>query len=65
MSSWSWCCIVFDIDGMLFEVIMNFFRIFFSSFHVFFMFMLFPAFKKKKLYSKNVKNSIKREENMK
>ena len=40
------CCIVFDIDGMLFEFFMNFFNIekykikifFFSKFHVFFAF---------------------------
>ena len=40
------CCIVFDIDGMLFEFFMNFLNIeknkilnnFFSKFHVFFMF---------------------------
>ena len=40
------CCIVFDIDGMLFEFFMNFFKIekkkikniFFSIFHVFFVF---------------------------
>ena len=40
------CCIVFDIDGMLFEFCMNFLnieknkivRIFFSIFHVFFAF---------------------------
>ena len=40
------CCIVFDIDGMLFEFFMNFFniekykilKILFSKFHVFFAF---------------------------
>ena len=40
------CCIVFGIDGMLFEFFMNFFNIekykilnfFFSKFHVFFAF---------------------------
>ena len=40
------CCIVFDIDGMLFEFFMNFlnieknkiFNILFSIFHVFFTF---------------------------
>ena len=40
------CCIVFDIDGMLFDFFMNFLnieknkilRIFFSIFHVFFAF---------------------------
>ena len=39
------CCIVFDIDGMLFEFVMNFLSIekknlwiFFSKFHVFFEF---------------------------
>ena len=39
------CCIVFDIDGMLFEFFMNFlniekkkFKILFSIFHVFFAF---------------------------
>ena len=49
------CCIVFDIDGMLFEFFMNFLNIEkFSIFHVFlefFMFssrfMLFPSLKKK------------------
>ena len=51
------CCIVFDIDGMLFEFFMNFLNIeknkiknfFFSKFHVFFTFMLFPTLKKKKI----------------
>ena len=40
------CCIVFDIDGMLFEFFMNFFKylkkynleFFFFKFHVFFAF---------------------------
>ena len=35
------CCIVFDIDGMLFEFFMNFLNIeflFFFKFHVFFAF---------------------------
>ena len=49
------CCIVFDIDGMLFEFFMNFLniekkiilRICFSKFHVFFTF-LFPTLKKNK-----------------
>ena len=53
------CCIVFDIDGMLFEFFMNFFNI--EKFNIFcfpnFMFssrfMLFPTFKKK-LCQKNV-----------
>ena len=55
------CCIVFDIDGMLFEFFMNFLNIeknkikifIFSIFHVFFAFfmfssrfMLFPTLKK-------------------
>ena len=46
------CCIFFDIDGMLFEFFMNFLNIeknkiiFFSIFHVFFAFMLFPTLKK-------------------
>ena len=50
------CCIVFDIDGMLFEFFMNFLNIektkkfkfvFLSIFHVSSRFMLFPTFKKK------------------
>ena len=50
------CCIVFDIDGMLFDFFKNFlnieknkkFRIFFSKFHVFFSrFKLFPTLKTK------------------
>ena len=49
------CCIVFDIDGMLFEFCMNFlnieknkiFRIFFQNFMVSSRFMLFPTLKKK------------------
>ena len=46
------CCIVFDIDGMLFEFFMNFFNIekynyFFSKFMFSSRFMLFPTFKKK------------------
>ena len=51
------CCIVFDIDGMLFEFFMNFLnieknkilRIFFSKFHVFFTFHAISKIKKKKL----------------
>ena len=50
------CCIVFDIDGMLFEFCMNFLnieknkilRIFFSKFHVFFTFHAISNIKKKK-----------------
>ena len=49
------CCIVFDIDGMLFEFFMNFLnieknkilRIFFSKFHVFFTFHAISNIKKK------------------
>ena len=50
------CCIVFDIDGMLFEFFMNFFNIekykiliffFFSKFHVFFAFHAISNIKKK------------------
>ena len=50
------CCIVFDIDGMLFEFFMNFFNIekykiiiffFFPNFMFSSRFMLFPTFKKK------------------
>ena len=50
------CCIVFDIDGMLFEFVMNFFNIeiyknlnfiFFQNFMFSLRFMLFPTFKKK------------------
>ena len=58
------CCIVFDIDGMLFEFLMNFlniekkkkFRIFFFQYFMFSSrFMLFPTLKKKKklVYKKN------------
>ena len=56
------CCIVFDIDGMLFEFFMNFLnieknkilRIFFlQNFMVSLRFMLFPTFKKKKIGVKN------------
>ena len=52
------CCIVFDIDGMLFEFFLNFLnieknkilRIFFSSkFHVFFTFHAISNIKKKKV----------------
>ena len=56
------CCIVFDIDGMLFEFFMNFLnieknkilRIFFSKFHVFFTFHAISNIKKKK------KNGVKK-----
>ena len=49
------CCIVFDVDGMLFEFFMNFFNIekykfkknYFSKFPVSSRFMLFPTFPKK------------------
>ena len=49
------CCIVFDIDGMLFELFMNFLNIeknilrfvFFQYFMFYSRFMLFPTFKKK------------------
>ena len=49
------CCIVFNIDGMLFEFFMNFLnieknkilRIFFSKFHVFFTFHAISNIKKK------------------
>ena len=49
------CCIVFDIDGMLFEFFMNFLnieknkilRIFSSIFHVFFAFHAISNIKKK------------------
>ena len=48
------CCIVFDIDGMLFEFFMNFLNIeknkieffFFSIFHVFFAFHAISNIKK-------------------
>ena len=51
------CCIVFDIDGMLFEFFMNFLNIekekklriiFFQNF-MFSRFMLFPTLQKKKI----------------
>ena len=46
------CCIVFDIDGMLFEFVMNFLNIeqnldFFAIFHVFFTFYAISNIKKK------------------
>ena len=49
------CCIVFDIDGMLFECFMIFLNIekkifkncFFQNFMFSLRFMLFPTFKKK------------------
>ena len=43
------CCVVFDIDGMLFEFVMNFLNIefFFSIFHVFFAFRAISKLKKK------------------
>ena len=51
------CCIVFDIDGMLFEFFMNFLNIekkkfkllFFSIFHVFFAFHAISNITKKEL----------------
>ena len=50
------CCIVFDIDGMLFEFFMNFLNIekkntflFFSIFHVFFAFHAISNIKKNKI----------------
>ena len=54
------CCIVFDIDGMLFEFFMNFlnieknkiWRIFFAKFHVFFTFHAISNIKKKKNWCK-------------
>ena len=58
------CCIVFDIDGMLFEFFMNFLNIeknkilriliFFSKFHVSSRFMLFPTLKKKNWCQKKI-----------
>ena len=39
------CCIVFDIDGMLFEFFMNFLNI--DNFKFSSRFMLFPTLKKK------------------
>ena len=45
------CCIVFEIDGMLFEFFMNFLNIekknYFSIFHVFFAFHAINNIKKK------------------
>ena len=52
------CCIVFDIDGMLFEFFMNFVNIeffFFQNFMFSSCFMLFPTFEKKLL-----KNNIEK-----
>ena len=58
------CCIVFDIDGMLFEFFMNFLnieknkilRIFFFKISCFLRFMLFPTLKKKKMVQKKKKS---------
>ena len=55
------CCIVFDIDEMLFEFFMNFLnieknkivRIFFSKFHGFFTFHAISNIKKKNGVKKN------------
>ena len=53
------CCIVFDIDGMLFEFFMNFLNIeknknkFSSIFQVFFAFHAISNIKKKMVYKKN------------
>ena len=55
------CCIVFDIDGMLFEFFMNFLNIekniFFIYFFQYFMFssrfVLFPTLKKQNCKKKN------------
>ena len=54
------CCIVFDIDGMLFEFFMNFLnieknkilRLFFSIFHIFFAFHAISNIKKNKNWCK-------------
>ena len=54
------CCIVFDIDGMLFEFFMNFLnieknkilRIFCSIFHVYFAFYAISNIKKKLVLKK-------------
>ena len=60
------CCIVFDIDGMLFEFVMNFLnieknkilRIFFlQNFMFSSRFMLFRTFKKKLIGVKNILKS--------
>ena len=57
------CCIVFDIDGMLFEFFMNFLNIeknkilniiFFQYFKFSSRFMLFPTLKKKLVYKKKI-----------
>ena len=54
------CCIVFDIDGMLFEIFMNFLNIekklkkfYFQNFMLSARFMLFPKLKKKIGLKKN------------
>ena len=51
------CCIVFEIDGMLFEFCMNFLNIekkkYFSIFHVFFAFHAISNIKKKLVSKKN------------
>ena len=52
------CCIIFDIDGMLFKFFMNFLnieifflRILFSIFHVFFAFYAISNITKKMVFS--------------
>ena len=55
------CCIVFDIDGMLFEFVMNFFNIekniffFFQYFKFSSHFILFPTLKKKNWCKKKIR----------
>ena len=58
------CCIVFDVDGMLFEFFMNFLNIaknkilriffFFQNFMFSSRFMLFPTLRKKNGVNKNL-----------
>ena len=58
------CCIVFDIDGMLFDFFMNFLniekKIFFKNFMFSSRFMLFPTLKKKKKKKIGVKKKKNR-----
>ena len=57
------CCIVFDIDGMLFEYFMNFLNIEKNKIYIFFLqyfkfssrFMLFPTLKKKFSVKKKIR----------
>ena len=54
------CCVVFDIDGMLFDFFMNFLNILFSHFMFSSHFMLFPIFLKQMLRGGGGGGGVKR-----